>query len=63
LLGLLTPNLFIETLLLLPAVALGIWAGTRFFRTATPERFYAALQLLLAMAAVVLMLKGAKKIF
>ena len=47
-----------EAALLLPAVFLGTWAGTRLFRATPPERFYAALQVLLLVAALSLAGKG-----
>jgi uncharacterized protein len=48
----------VEALLLLPAVFLGTWAGTRIFHATPPERFYAALQVLLLLAALSLAGKG-----
>lgn len=60
--GLLSRDLLAEAVLILPAVFLGTWTGTRFFRAATPRRFYAALQLLLLAAAVALVGRGLYRI-
>jgi uncharacterized membrane protein YfcA len=59
--GLISLRLAIETALLLPAVFLGTWTGTRYFRAASPARFYAALQALLLCAAVALVVKAATR--
>ena len=56
--GLISPQLLVETVVLLPVVLLGTWSGTRFFHNASPERFYAALQALLLLAALALTTKG-----
>lgn len=55
-------RLLVEAAILLPVVFLGTWAGTRFFQASSPERFYAALQLLLFFAAIALVGKGIVKI-
>jgi uncharacterized membrane protein YfcA len=59
--GLVTLKMVVEALVLMPAIFLGTWMGTRFFQTASPERFWAALQALLACGAVVLVGKGFAK--
>ncbi len=51
-----------ETAILAPAILLGTWTGTRFFRAASPERFYAALQALLLLAALAITIKGIVKV-
>jgi len=56
--GLVTLNIAVEALLLIPPIFLGTFVGTRFFRTASPERFWAALQGLLMCGALVLVGKG-----
>lgn len=60
--GLITPQLVVESLLLVPVVFLGTWTGTRFFHASTPERFYVALQILLVVAALALIGKGIARI-
>ncbi len=60
--GLISLRLLVEAAILLPVVFLGTWAGTRFFQASSPERFYAALQLLLFFAAIALVGKGIVKI-
>lgn len=59
--GLVTFKIIVEALVLIPAIFLGTWMGTRFFRTASPERFWAALQGLLVCGALVLVGKGYAK--
>ena len=56
--GLFAWPMLVEVAVLLPAVFLGTWAGTRYFRAASPERFYRALQSLLVFAALALVGKG-----
>ena len=56
--GLVTLALVVEALLLMPVIFLGTWVGTRFFRTASPRRFWDALQALLICGALVLVGKG-----
>ena len=56
--GLFTPELLLEALILAPAVFLGSWAGTRLFHASSPERFYNILQLVLLAAAIALFVKG-----
>lgn len=60
--GLVTLQIVAETIVLMPAIFLGTWAGTRFFRTASPQRFWAALHALLACGALVLVGKGLAKL-
>ncbi len=59
--GLVTFKIVAETIVLLPAIFLGTWAGTRFFRTASPRRFWAALHALLICGALILVGKGLAK--
>lgn len=56
--GLVTLTIAAEALLLMPVIFLGTWMGTRFFRTASPQRFWGALQALLACGALILIGKG-----
>lgn len=56
--GLMTWQFVVEALLLVPAVFLGTWTGTRFFHASSPERFYGALQFVLFCAAIALVGKG-----
>ena len=60
--GLLSWNLAVEAALLVPAVFLGTWSGTRYFHAASAERFFAALQALLLFAALTLVIKGIMRI-
>ncbi|MEM7405509.1 MAG: sulfite exporter TauE/SafE family protein [Pseudomonadota bacterium] len=57
--GLVTLELLVESVALLPMIVLGTLAGTRFFKSAAPERFFAALQWMLLFAATLLAVKGA----
>jgi uncharacterized membrane protein YfcA len=59
--GLVTLNIIVEALVLVPAIFLGTWVGTRFFHAASPERFWTALQGLLVCGALVLVGKGFAK--
>jgi uncharacterized membrane protein YfcA len=59
--GLVTLAIVAEALLLMPAILAGTWAGTRFFRTASPQRFWGTLQALLICGALVLVGKGFAK--
>ena len=59
--GLITFEIAAEAIVLLPAIFLGTWAGTRFFRTASPQRFWGALHALLICGALVLVGKGLAK--
>ena len=56
--GLITLKIAGETVVLLPAIFLGTWAGTRFFRSANPRRFWTALHALLICGSLVLVGKG-----
>ena len=60
--GLITLQLLVEAALLLPAVFLGTWAGTRMFHKMQPRSFFDALQLLLLLAAIALMVRGVAKL-
>lgn len=51
-------NILAEAALLLPAVLLGTWAGTKTFHAIDQQRFYAALQFVLLAAAIALVVKG-----
>ena len=57
--GLIGLELLFDTVLLLPAVFLGIWCGTKAFRAASPQGFYNALQLLLISVAIALVVRAA----
>ena len=59
--GLVTLAIVAEALLLMPMIFLGTWVGTRFFRTASPQRFWGALQALLFCGALILIGKGFAK--
>jgi uncharacterized membrane protein YfcA len=59
--GLVTLKIIIEALILMPAIFLGTWMGARYFLTATPERFWAALHGLLVCGGLVLVGKGFAK--
>ena len=59
--GLVTLQIVGEALVLMPVIFLGTWVGTRFFRTASPQRFWAAFQGLLVCGALVLVGKGVAK--
>lgn len=56
--GLFAWPMLVEVAVLLPAVFLGTWTGTRFFRAVSADRFYRALQLLLVCAALALIGKA-----
>ncbi len=60
--GYITPTALVEAGMLLPAVFLGTWAGTAFFRGASTERFYAVLQAVLLVAAAMLIARGIAQI-
>jgi uncharacterized protein len=60
--GLITPSLIAEGLLLTPVVFAAAWYGAHVFHTSTPERFYAALQVLLFAGALALVLRGIARI-
>jgi uncharacterized membrane protein YfcA len=56
--GVLSWNLATEAALLVPAIFLGTWSGTRYFHASSPERFFMLLQGLLLFAALSLVIKG-----
>ena len=56
--GFVNGNILAEAALLLPAVLLGTWAGTKTFHAIDQQRFYAALQFVLLAAAIALVVKG-----
>ena len=56
--GLLTFEIVVEALALMPAVLLGTWGGTRRFRRGSQAGFFRALRILLLAAALALVLKG-----
>jgi uncharacterized protein len=60
--GFVSWSLLVEGLILMPAVLLGSWLGTRLFHASSPERFYAALQVLLLVASLSLMARGVVEI-
>lgn len=56
--GLVTFELLLDAASLLPAITLGTWIGTRYFRAVSAERFFATLQWMLLLAAALLAVKG-----
>ena len=56
--GLISSNLILETILLLPVIYLGGWLGIRYFRSLTDERFFRLFQVILMVLAVGLVAKG-----
>ena len=60
--GMISLSLLAETVLLVPVVFAATWTGTRFFRSSSPERFYAALQFMLLAMAAALVVRGILKI-
>ena len=56
--GLITPTIVTEGLLLGPVVFLGTWLGTHAFGRSTPTGFYLGLQILLLVGAAGLIVKG-----
>lgn len=56
--GRITLSLLMEGLLLTPFVIAATWYGAHVFRTTTPARFFATLQILLLAGAVALIVKG-----
>lgn len=56
--GFVAPRNLVEAALMVPAVFLGTFAGTRIFHQTPPARFYLALQYLLLLAALSLAVKG-----
>jgi uncharacterized membrane protein YfcA len=60
--GFVSWNVAAEAALLIPAVLLGTWAGTKSFYAIDAQRFYNALQILLLAAAIALLVKGALRL-
>jgi uncharacterized protein len=60
--GFVSWSVAVEALLLLPAVLLGTWSGTRGFHAIDSEKFFSALQIVLLTMAVALAVKGAFKL-
>lgn len=56
--GLISSNLILETILLLPVIYLGGWIGIKFFQSLTDERFFRLFQVFLMVMAVGLVAKG-----
>ena len=56
--GLVTFELLLDAASLVPTITLGMWVGTRYFRAVSADRFFAALQWMLLLAAVLLAVKG-----
>jgi uncharacterized membrane protein YfcA len=56
--GFVSWSVLMEGLALTPVVLFGTWLGTRLFHATSPDRFYAALQLLLIIASLLLMTRG-----
>lgn len=56
--GRMTLSILMEGLLLTPLVAATTWYGAHLFKTTTPARFFAALQILLLAGAIALIVKG-----
>ena len=56
--GLLTLELLVDAMALLPLTILAAMAGTHFFKASSPERFFQALQRMMLLAAVLLAVKG-----
>ncbi len=62
LVGLMSGQLLLDAIVLMPVVFLGTWVGTRFFHAATAKRFFAGLQLLLVGAAIALVVSGIRQV-
>ncbi len=60
--GLISPRLLLEGLLMVPPSLVGGWAGIRFFQRADAKRFYGAFQLVLFMGAAILLWKGLQRV-
>ncbi|MDH3239735.1 MAG: sulfite exporter TauE/SafE family protein [Alphaproteobacteria bacterium] len=60
--GLYSVKLMAEALILLPIVYLGVWLGTRVFKTVTPERYHRLMQLLILVSALGLIVKGVSRL-
>ena len=61
--GLVTLELLVDALVLFPVAFLGAYAGSHFFRTSSPERFFLALQRMMIVAAALLVVKGLSVLF
>jgi uncharacterized membrane protein YfcA len=60
--GLISPRLMVEALVLVPPSLIGAWAGIHFFRRADSKRFYGAFQLVLFSGAAILLWKGLRQV-
>jgi uncharacterized membrane protein YfcA len=60
--GLITLKLITEALVLVPIVYLGVWLGTRYFRSVTPERYHRLLQMVILLSALGLVIKGLQRL-
>ncbi len=60
--GLISPRLLIEALVLVPPSLIGAWAGIHFFRRASSKRFYGAFKLVLFSGAAILLWKGLQRV-
>ena len=60
--GLISPRLLVESLLLVPPSMIGAWAGIHFFRRASSKRFYDTFQLVLFSGAAILLWKGLQRV-
>ena len=56
--GLVSFEYIVEAVVLIPAIFGGTWAGTHFYKTASPKRFYVALQAIMLTAALALLIRG-----
>lgn len=56
--GLISVKLLAEAVLLLPIVYVGVWLGTRYFRTVSPERYHRLVQWVILLSAFGLIYKG-----
>lgn len=61
--GFVSWSVAMEAALLMPAVLLGTWLGTRCFHAIDSKRFFSALQFVLLAMAIALAVKGAFKLF
>ncbi len=60
--GLISLKLLLEALLLSPIVYLGVWLGTRYFHTASPQKYHRLLQMVILLSALGLVLKGVQRL-
>jgi len=56
--GFVDAAILLESLVLLPAVFAGTWAGTRFFERGSEQRFFRGIQVVLMGAAAALLVRG-----